>query len=340
MIRFDSDYTEGCTPKVLDALCATNAEQSAGYGTDEHCENAKALIKKLFDTDGDVHFTVGGTQTNTIVIKAALRPHQGVIASDRGHISVHESGAIEATGHKVITLQSLDGKITADQIKDCVESHYDDPTAEHTVQPAMVYISFPTELGTLYSKAELEKIYKACKCKGIYLYIDGARLGYGLAAQDNDVAMTDIAKLCDAFYIGGTKVGLLCGEALVITNDTLKKDIRYIIKQQGGLLAKGRVLGVQFEALMSDNHYIDISENAIKTASFISDALEKKGIPLFAKTQTNQIFMIIEDKKLAEISKEFELCFWQRADDTHSVMRLCTSWATTMQDAQKFIDSL
>ncbi len=340
MIRFDCDYTEGCTQSVLDALIKTNMEQSVGYGEDEHCDNARKKIKEICKTDGDVHFLVGGTQTNTVVIKAALRPHQGVIAASSGHISVHESGAIESVGHKVITLPSEQGKITAQQIAECVDAHYADSTHEHMVQPAMAYISFPTECGTLYSKAELKGIYEVCKCKGIYLYIDGARMGYGLASDENDLDITDFANLCDAFYIGGTKVGALFGEALVVVNDSLKKDLRYIIKQQGGLLAKGRLLGVQFEALFENDEYFKISHHAIKLARKLKAGLAQKGIEFLFDSPTNQIFPILPDTKLEELSKDFGFSYWQRVDKNNSCIRFCTSWATSEEAVDKLLESI
>jgi len=340
MIRFDCDYTEGCTQAVLDALTKTNMEQSVGYGEDAHCENARNMIKAVCKTDGDVHFLVGGTQTNTVVIKTALRPHQGVIAADSGHISVHESGAIESIGHKVITLASEQGKITAGQIEACVDAHYADSTHEHMVQPAMAYISFPTECGTLYSKAELEAIYDVCNRKGIYLYIDGARLGYGLESDECDLDITDFANLCDAFYIGGTKVGALFGEALVVVNDTLKKDLRYIIKQQGGLLAKGRLLGVQFEALFENDGYFKISRHAIDLAKKLKAGLESKGVKFLFNSPTNQLFPILPDEKLEELSRNFGFSYWQRVDDKNSCVRFCTSWATSEQAVNKLLENI
>ena len=263
MIYFNNDYAEGCHPKVLEALIKTNMEQAPGYGTDDHCRSAADRIRSLCkDSTLAVHFLVGGTQANLTVIDAALRPHQGVVGADTAHINVHETGAVEATGHKVLWLPGQDGKITAEQIRACVLEHRTNESFEHTVQPKMVYLSNPTELGTLYSLHELEEISCACRELGLYLFVDGARLGYGLEAKGNDVTLPDLARLCDVFYIGGTKVGALFGEAVVISNPALKEDFRYLIKQHGGMLAKGRLLGVQFEALLEGGLYFEISRQA------------------------------------------------------------------------------
>ena len=257
MVRFECDYAAGAHPKVLQALVDTNLEEHPGYGTDPHCDRARALLRDLCQApDAHIHFLVGGTQANTTVISAALRPHQGVICAQTGHINVHESGAVEATGHKVLTIPSQDGKLTAHQIAQFCQGHYDDPTAEHTVQPGLIYLSHPTELGTVYSVAELEDIRRVADQYHLTLFVDGARLVYGLAASD--VTLPDLARLCDVFYLGGTKAGTLFGEAVVITQDSLKQDFRYLIKRHGGLLAKGRLLGVQFEALLEDGLYLDI----------------------------------------------------------------------------------
>lgn len=247
MILFNSDYTEGAHPKIMQRLMETNLEQTVGYGEDEYCETARDAIRKACDApEADVHFLVGGTQANFTVISSALRSFQGVLCADSGHINVHETGAVEATGHKVLALPGTDGKINAKQVKEAFELHWKDDAHEHIVQPKMVYISHPTELGTLYTKAELEALHDVCQECGLYLYLDGARMGYGLAAPGTDVTLADVARYCDVFYIGGTKVGALFGEAVVICNPLLKPDFRYCIKQHGGMLAKGRLLGVQF----------------------------------------------------------------------------------------------
>lgn len=333
MIRFDCDYLEGAHPLILKKLNETNMEQSAGYGCDVHCDNAKNLIKKICNApESDVHFLVGGTQTNTALICSALRPHQGVISPETGHISLHESGAIEATGHKVLTLPAAEGKLNADMLEKYLTENENDPVREHMVQPGMVYISFPTEDGTLYSKKELTDLYSVCVNHKIPLYIDGARLGYGLAAESNDVDITDFPNLCDAFYIGGTKVGALFGEALVINSDKLKKDFRYIIKQKGGLLAKGRLLGIQFEALFEDGLYFEISKHAIICAKRIKQIFENKGCAFLYESETNQQFPIIPNDKIQAI---FEKCIgeiWCGTGGGKSAVRFCSSWATAEEN--------
>ena len=330
MFRFDSDYLEGAHPLIIKRLAETNLEQTIGYGCDPHCERAVMLIKEACNApESDVHFLVGGTQTNTTVISAVLRPHQGVICAESGHINVHESGAIEATGHKVLSLPSADGKLTAESIKSCYDSHWNDPTHEHMVQPAMVYISFPTEKGTLYSKTELSDIFNVCKKCGLILYIDGARLGYGLAADGCDLTLPDIAALCDVFYIGGTKVGALFGEALVICNNSLKKDFRYFIKQKGGLLAKGRLLGIQFETLFEDGLYNKISVHAINAAKRIRNIFEDHGCRFLSESETNQQFPILKNSEIEKLLSEFSFETWCEINETESAVRFCSSWATT-----------
>lgn len=336
MIRFDCDYLEGAHPKIIEKIVETNFEQTAGYGCDPHCERAKELIKKICNTpESDIHFLVGGTQTNTAVISSALRIHQGVISAVSGHINVHESGAIEATGHKVLALPSSDGKLTASQIDDCFNAHHNDICHEHMVQPGMVYISLPTEGGTIYSKKELEDIYAVCKKTGMYLYIDGARLGYGLASEECDFSLSDVAANCDVFYIGGTKVGALFGEALVINNEYLKKDFRYIIKQKGGLLAKGRLLGIQFETLFENGLYFEISSYAIECAKRIHDIFASNGYEFLFDSSTNQQFPIIPDSELEILSKEFTYDYWCALPERKSGVRFCSSWATTEENLER-----
>ena len=332
MFYFNNDYSEGCHEKVLEALVKTNLEQTPGYGEDHHCASAAAKIRKLCGReDLAVHFLVGGTQANLTVIAAALRPHQGALGAATAHINVHETGAVEATGHKVLWAPSEDGKITAAQVADAVDAHWADASFEHTVQPKLVYISNPTELGTLYTLSELEALSQVCREKGLYLFLDGARLGYGLATEGNDVTMEDLARLCDVFYIGGTKVGALFGEAVVISNKALAQDFRYLIKQRGGMLAKGRLLGVQFDALMEDGLYFKIAKKADAMADQIRASLRKGGYPLAVEGITNQIFPILPDKVLAELEKKFVFCPNGRIDETHSSIRICTSWATTQE---------
>ena len=341
MIYFNNDYSEGCHEKVLEALVKTNLVQTLGYGEDEYCAAAAAKIRTLCGReDVAVHFLVGGTQTNLTVIDAALRPHQGALCPVGGHINVHETGAVEATGHKVLTVPSDDGKITAEQVRQVVLAHRADSSFEHMVQPKLVYISNPTEYGTLYSLAELEALHNTCAELGLYLFLDGARLGYGLMAKDYDVTLGDIARLTDVFYIGGTKVGALFGEAVVITNDDLKEDFRYLIKQHGGMLAKGRLLGVQFDALMTDNLYFDIALHAVRLADQLRATFDAIGAPYLVPGITNQVFPILSDKLLEELSKEFCFTEMERVSATHRAVRFCTSWATSQENVDKLCEKL
>ena len=341
MIYFNNDYSEGGHPKILDALIRTNMEQTLGYGEDEYCAAAANKIRALCAReDAAVHFLVGGTQANLTVIDAALRPHQGALCPVGGHINVHETGAVEATGHKVLTVPSDDGKITAAQVEQVVLAHRADASFEHMVQPKLVYISNPSEYGTLYSLAELEALSETCRKLGLYLFLDGARLGYGLMAKDYDVTMADIARLCDVFYIGGTKVGALFGEAVVITNPALKEDFRYLIKQHGAMLAKGRLLGVQFDALMTDDLYFEIAEHAVKLADKIRETLEELKVPHLVPGITNQIFPILPDSLLEELAKEFCFTEMERVDETHRAVRFCTSWATKEENVDALCRSL
>ena len=333
MIYFNSDYLEGAHPSIMVKMAETNMVQTVGYGEDEYCEAAREKIKAACQApEADVHFLVGGTQTNTTVIAAILRPWQGVISAVSGHINCHEAGAIESTGHKVITLPTDNGKITAQQVADYVEWHKNDESTEHIVQPGMVYISHPTEAGTLYTKAELTKLYDTCRRYGLPLYIDGARLGYGLAAEESDMTLPEFARLCDVFYIGGTKVGALFGEAVVIMNESLKKDFRFIMKQRGGRLAKGRLLGIQFDVMFTDDLYFKISRHAIEMAHQIRDIFVSAGYPLLFDSPTNQQYPIMPDAELAEIGKSFGYEYWERVDETHSGVRFCASWATTQEN--------
>ena len=306
--------------------------QTVGYSCDEICDSARAKVRAACNApDADVHFLVGGTQTNTTVIAALLRPWQGVVSAVSGHINCHETGAIESTGHKVIALPTPDGKLTAKQVKDYVEWQKNDESEEHIVQPGMVYISHPTETGMLYSKAELTEIFNTCREYGLPLYIDGARLGYGLTADGNDLTLPEIAQLCDVFYIGGTKVGALFGEAVVIMNEKYKKDFRFMIKQRGGMLAKGRLLGIQFDTLFTDDLYTKIARNANDMAYQIRDIFVSNGYPLLFDSPTNQQYPIISDEELAILGKDFGYEYWERVDETHSGVRFCGSWATTQE---------
>ena len=341
MIYFNNDYSEGCHSRVLEKLISTNMEQTLGYGEDHYCRQAAEHIRRLCENDSlAVHFLVGGTQTNMTVIAAALRPHQGVLSAESGHIHVHETGAVEATGHKVLSLPSEDGKITAQQIKNAVVSHFADGSAEHIVQPKMVYISNPTELGTIYSKAELTAISEVCRENGLYLFMDGARLGYGLTASGNDLTMADIARLCDVFYIGGTKVGALFGEAVVFSNLELSRDFRYLIKQRGGMLAKGRLLGLQFCALLEDGLYFDIAKKANLLADKIRATLDSLGYAYLVPGVTNQIFPILPDELPEKLQMNFSFSEQVRINDRERAIRFCTSWATTEENVDALCQAI
>ena len=341
MIRFECDYGEGAHPLILERLAATNMEQTAGYGEDPHCEAARGYIRELCRMpDADVHFLVGGTQANLAVIAAALRPHQGVIAAESGHINVHETGAVEATGHKVITVAGEEGKVTADEIRVVYESHWKDPTHEHLAQPAMVYISNPSEIGTVYTLEELEEIAKVCRKCGLPLFMDGARLGYGLACELCDYTLADIAALCDVFYIGGTKVGALFGEAVVITDAALKRDFRYIMKQRGAMLAKGRLLGIQFETLFEDGLYFRISEHAVRLAMKLRTACAAKGYSFLVDSRTNQQFPILPNGLIEKLGERYSFALWQPTDAAHTAVRFCTSWATKEEHLDELIAAL
>ena len=338
MIYFHNDYSEGCHPNVLEKLIKTNLEQTPGYGEDIYCEEAAAKIRELCDNDDlAVHFLVGGTQTNLTVIAAALRPHQAALGPVSAHINVHETGAVEATGHKVLSVPSADGKITAAQVSDVVETHRASGSFEHEAQPKLVYISSPTELGTIYTLAELEELSATCKKYGLYLFLDGARLGYGLAAADNDVTLKDLARLCDVFYIGGTKVGAMMGEAVVIVNPALKKDFRYLIKQRGGMLAKGRLLGIQFETLFEDGLYFEVAKHADDLAMKIRRAFEAKGIEMLFDSKTNQQFPILPNEVMDKLAEKYAFSFWCKVGEAHSAVRFCTSWATQEANVNELI---
>ena len=338
---FHNDYNEACHPAVLEKMIANQGKQMGGYGIDTSCEHAAQMIKDLCKrADIAVHFLVGGTQANLTVIDAALRPHQAAIGAVSAHINVHETGAVEATGHKVLSLESADGKITADQIRLALEAHNHDEAKEHIAQPKLDYISNPTELGTIYSLSELEEISSVCREYGLYLFVDGARLGYGLAAKGNDVTFADLARLCDAFYIGGTKVGALFGEAVVISNPWIAEDFRYVIKQHGGMLAKGWLLGLQYEALMEDNLYMRIAASADAYADQIRCCLKNLGYSLLVEGVTNQIFPILPDTLLEKLRENFTFTEQQRVDDTHRAVRFCTSWATKQEAVDALCEEL
>ncbi len=341
MIRFNSDYTEGCHPRILERLAKTNMEQTPGYGEDEHCKKAAGLIRKECGAaDAAVHFLVGGTQTNVTVIAAALKHYQGVITADSGHINVHETGALEACGHKCLAIASADGKLTAEQVESYVEHHFADASFEHTVQPKMVYISNPTEVGTIYTKVELRALYEVCQKKGLYLFLDGARLGYGLMCAANNLTLADIAAYTDVFYIGGTKVGALFGEAVVITNDALKTDFRYNIKQRGGMLAKGRLLGIQFEVLFEDGLYYEISKHAAEQAETIKETLTQLGAEFLIDSPSNQQFPIFSDKVLEKIREKYVVEEQKKVGEDRTAVRICTCWATKEENVKALLSDL
>lgn len=341
MIRFNSDYCEGALPEIITALSDTNLVQTTGYGEDEYCEKSREYIRKECNfKDADVHFLVGGTQTNLVVISSVLRPYQAALCADCGHINTHETGAIEACGHKVMTVSGKLGKISAADVISAYKSHYEDESHEHITQPKLVYISHPTEWGTLYTKKELYELSRACRECGFYLYIDGARLGYGLTAQGNDVTLEDIAKCCDVFYIGGTKCGALFGEAVVITNDSLKKDFRYNMKQKGALLAKGRLLGVQFMELFRDGLYFRACEKANVLAGKIRDAFSEMGYKFYFDSVTNQQFPIMKYSEIEILSKKYAFLIIERIDGENAAVRFCTSWATTDQAVNSLIEDI
>jgi len=335
MISFESDYTNGAHPAILQKLIETNDETLATYGFDKYSESAKERIKRACQCpDADVYFLAGGTQTNSIVISTMLADYEAVVAADTGHISVHEAGAIEYTGHKVLTVGQELGKIKADELEKYLNNFYSDENHEHMVFPGMVYISHPTEYGTLYSKRELEELSNICCKYEIPLYMDGARLGYGLMSYDTDVTLADIAKYCDVFYIGGTKVGALCGEAVVFTKNNAPKHFMTMIKQHCALLAKGRLIGVQFDALFTDDLYFNISRHAIDMAEELKKVLQEKGCRFFIDSPTNQQFVIIEDSKLNSLKDELKVSFWEKYDDNYTVVRFATSWSTKPEDIE------
>lgn len=338
MIRFDCDCAEGVHPRILEALIKTNIEQTPGYGEDIHCETARKIIRLACgDEDMDVHFLTGGTQANATIIASALRPHQAVICADTGHIAVHEAGAVEATGHKVLTIPSQDGKITARQVRRLVDEHWSDPMREFCSQPAMLYISQPTETGLLYTKAELKELRHTCDSEELFLFVDGARLGYAMASDKNDLFMADLAELAHVFYIGGTKVGAMFGEAVCIPDDRLKKDFRYHMKQRGAILAKGRFLGIQFETLLRDGLYLEISKNAVSQAMRIKDAFVSQGCELLYDSPTNQQFPIVTGKVYSELTKHYAVNLWKRLSHDRLGIRVVTSWATKKEVVDDFI---
>lgn len=338
---FASDYMEGAHPAILRRLTETNLEKSAGYGLDEYSEAAREKIRTACQApNAAIHFLAGGTQANATVIDALLRPWQGVVAAETGHIAVHEAGAIEFGGHKVITVPQRGGKLSAADVARCAEAYAADANREHTVMPGAVYISQPTEFGTLYSLDELAALSEVCRARGMPLYLDGARLAYALACPENDVALSDIARLCDAFYIGGTKCGALFGEAVVFPDPALVPHFFTIVKQHGALLAKGRIAGLQFDTLFTGGLYGEIGRTAIETAGCIRAALIEKGYALAIDSPTNQIFVVLEKAQAEALSKKIEMGFWENLDGGRVVMRIATSWATSPEDVEGLIAAL
>lgn len=341
MQYFDSDYMEGAHPKILQRLLETNMQKTTGYGTDEYCESAREKIREACNCpEAEIYFLTGGTQTNSTVIDALLHSYEGVIAAKTGHISIHESGAIEAHGHKVLEIEGENGKISAKIVKEYLKIFTEDGNHDHMVAPGMVYISQPTEYGTLYTKEELKEISSVCGNYKIPLYLDGARLGYGLMAEDTDVTLEDIAEYCDVFYIGGTKVGALFGEAVVITPKLSIKHFFTIMKQHGALLAKGRLLGIQFDTLFTDNLYYEISKHAINMALKLKEGFKQKGYKFYLDSSTNQQFIILKNDKMEALSKNVSYSFWEKLDNKHTVVRFATSWATKEEDVDALIQLL
>jgi threonine aldolase len=333
MLNFECDYLEGAHPKILEKLIATNFEKHSGYGNDIYSERAKEKIKNACGTENaEVMFLVGGTQTNQIVIASMLKNYEGVVSANTGHINAHESGAIEYSGHKVLALPHKNGKISAKDLKNYLVEFYADESHDHMVFPGMVYISHPTEYGTLYEKAELEEISAICKEYDIPLFLDGARLGYALMSLETDLSLKDIAKLTDVFSIGGTKVGAICGEAVVFTKNNLPKQFVTTTKQHGALMAKGRLLGIQFDTLFTDDLYFEISHHAILMSEKLKEIFKNKGYSFYINSPTNQQFVILDNQKLQKLKEKVKFSFWEKLDEGNTVVRFATSWATTEED--------
>lgn len=341
MVSFESDYIAGAHPKVLERLAETNLECLPGYGADRYCESAKEKIRAAIGMpDADVEFLTGGTQTNAVVISTMLADYEGVVAAHTGHVSTHEAGAIEYTGHEVLEIAQKDGKLVPDALERYLSDFYADGNHEHMTFPGMVYITHPTEYGTLYSKDELEAISEICRRWGLPLYLDGARLGYGVMSRETDVTMADIARLCDVFYIGGTKVGALCGEAVVFTRGNKPKNFLTSVKRRGALLAKGRLLGVQFDALFTDGLYFEISRHAIEMAERMKQIFIAHGFKFEIESPTNQQFVALENGRMERLREKVAFSFWEKKDDGHTVVRFATSWSTTEEDLRALDEAL
>jgi threonine aldolase len=337
MYSFKNDYSEGAHPRILNALVESNLVQEDGYGEDSFSRKAIELLKqKMGRTDIDIHLLSGGTQTNLTALSAFLRPHEAAIAASTGHILTHETGAIEATGHKVISIETANGKLTPSYIKLALDAHTD----EHMVKPKLVYISNTTEIGTLYKKNELEQLREFCLANDLILYMDGARLGSALTSTENDLELSDLPGLVDAFYIGGTKNGALLGEALVICRDSLKEDFRYHMKQKGALLAKGRLLGIQFLELFRENLFFDLADHANRMATLLKHGITKANISFLTHSPSNQLFPILPNSLITELQKNYSFLIWEKVDSDHSAIRLVTSWATKEDEVYAFVSEM
>lgn len=334
---FRNDYSEGTHPNILNALISTNLMQEEGYGEDSFCNKAIKLIRKAIkNPNADIHFVSGGTQSNLVSISSMLRPYESVIAANTAHISVHETGAIEATGHKINTIEAIDGKLDVKSIQEVLEFHED----EHMVKPKLVFISNTTEIGSIYKKNEIEKISKFCRENNLFLYLDGARLGSALTATENDLTLPDLAKLVDIFYIGGTKNGALLGEALIINNDSLKENFRFYLKQRGALLAKGRLFGIQFLELFKNDLFFEMGKHANQMAVKLAEGIEKAGYDFLTKPVSNQIFPILPSVLIDKLSQKYEFYIWKKLNSQKAVIRLVTSWATKEEFIDRFIKDL
>ncbi len=337
-ISFKNDYSEGCHPRILEALTKSNFDQQDGYGLDDYCQNAKNIIlQKIHSPQSKVYFVSGGTQANLVIISAFLRPHESVVSASTGHIFDNETGAIEATGHKINSIKTINGKLGPNHVQQVIDAH---PIKPHQLKQKMVYISNSTEIGTIYSKKELLELWQFCQSNNLYLYMDGARLGQALSAENNDLSLREIAKYTDVFYLGGTKNGALIGEAIVINNPKLQEDFEYHLKQKGAMLSKGRLLGIQFQELLKDDLYIELAQYANMQAMSIKHAFEETGCGWWAETYTNQIFPILENEKIDRLLQKFDFYIWRRIDNNHSAIRIITSWATKEEHVKMFNEEI
>lgn len=341
MISFENDYSTGAHPVILQKFLETNMEPASGYGSDKYTASAMEKIRKACDLpEAQIYFTVGGTQTNQLVISTMLRDYEGVVAATTGHVSMHEAGAIEHSGHKVLTVPGHMGKMDASELGDYLQTFFADENHEHMVFPGLVYISQPTEYGSLYTKTELTALHQVCEKYELPLYIDGARLGYALASEENDISLPELSRLCEVFYIGGTKVGALCGEAIVFTKNNMPKHFVTLAKQRGALVAKGRLLGVQFDTLFTDNLYYKNGKHAMTQKEKLVAILKAAGVEFFYESPTNQQFVILENVTIKKLTKEVAISFWEPYDETRSVVRFATSWSTSDEDLEKLTEIL